>query len=196
MFSGERCEIHANCATKGFQWTGRTCTCSEGYTGPLCDRCDPTIICLPNNKTGEYSLVHIEDVAIIKELLVAEQVPGYTLKPYQPNAKSSAGCTCPRNNQNPGSLNQQYNDEEPFFTNDNLFVHHYYKNTYKSTGMRAGPWIILTCIFGLAVVIALIFIWNNRTSVLPVTKVASKVPQPKPTIRMKVGKYTFSNRDN
>ncbi len=154
LFFGERCEIHSGCTAKGFQWTGKTCKCAEGYTGPHCNQCDPTLICLPNNRTGDYVNVYIDDQMIIEEILASEKLPGYNMVPYRPNIRSALGCTCTSNfdasRQESSELVSNYAD------NDNLFVHHYYKATYRhSTSSSSYTWIWLSVVLIVAIGIAI-----------------------------------------
>ncbi len=145
-FSGDRCQVNLNCAERGFLWNGQTCSCSPGYIGPLCNQCDPFIVCMPRNTSNDFTLARIEDETIIDELLNADRLPHYLHKPYRPIAQSSNGCTC-KSASSSGSLIEHYNDDDD---NDSLFIHHYYQST-RTQSTSVWPWIAASFIIVLAI---------------------------------------------
>lgn len=156
LFLGERCEVHSGCTAKGFQWTGKTCKCAEGYVGPHCNQCDPTLICIPNNKTGDYTSMYINDQSIIEEILAAGKLPDYALIPYRPNVRSAMGCSCsPQQQQQQekgGSLTSNYVEG----SNDSPFVHHFYRATYKQSRTSSGfswVWAVTSFLFVATIIV-------------------------------------------
>lgn len=160
FFSGKHCELHAPCSGRNHVWTGTTCMCAEGYVGPRCDRCDSMLVCLPNNKTNDFTSAYINDAAIINKLLSVGVLPGYTQAVRRPNASSPLGCACAQPaSQRPSDDRRAYNDDS--LVDNNLYLHHHYEHVNNGRGSRKHcysiAWMIADIVF--IIVFLAIFIY-------------------------------------